>query len=104
MMENSPNLVKEIDIKPQEAQRIPKNRDPKRPTPGHLIIKMPKVKYKERILKAAREKQIVTYSHKTGSCFLKRNYAGQKGLAENIRCNEDPGSTTSITLSSKAII
>ena len=61
MMENFPNLVKEMDIKPQEAQRIPKIRDPKRPTPRHIIIKMPKVKYKERTLKVAREKQIVTY-------------------------------------------
>ena len=61
VMENFPNLVKEMDIKPQEAQRIPKNGDPKRPTPRHIIIKMPKVKYKERILKAAREKQIITY-------------------------------------------
>ena len=61
MMENTPNLVKEIDIKPQEAQRVPKTRNPKRPTPRHIIIKMPKVKYKERILKAAREKQLVTY-------------------------------------------
>nr|KAF6435703.1 hypothetical protein HJG63_012461 [Rousettus aegyptiacus] len=34
---------------------------PKRPTPRHIIIKMPKVKYKERILKVAREKQLVTY-------------------------------------------
>ena len=33
----------------------------KRPTPRHIIIKMPKVKDKERILKAAREKQLVTY-------------------------------------------
>nr|KAF6418687.1 hypothetical protein HJG63_008735 [Rousettus aegyptiacus] len=61
MMENFPNLVKEMDIKPQEAQRIPKIRDPKRSTPRHIIIKMPKVKNKERILKAARVKQIVTY-------------------------------------------
>ena len=61
MMENFPNLVKEMDIKPQEAQRIPKTRDPKRPTPRHIIIKMKKIKYKERILKAAREKQLVTY-------------------------------------------
>ena len=38
MMENFPNLVKEMDIKPQEAQRIPKNRDPKRPTSRHIII------------------------------------------------------------------
>ena len=35
--------------------------DAKRPTPRHIIIKMPKVKEKERILKAAREKQLVTY-------------------------------------------
>ena len=35
--------------------------DTKRPTPRHIIIKMPKVKNKERILKAAREKQLVTY-------------------------------------------
>ena len=35
--------------------------DAKRPTPRHIIIKMPKVKVKERILKAAREKQLVTY-------------------------------------------
>nr|KAF6441121.1 hypothetical protein HJG63_012290 [Rousettus aegyptiacus] len=49
-----------MDIQLQEAQRIPKIRDPKRPTPRH-IIKMPKVKYKERMLNAAKEKQIVTY-------------------------------------------
>ena len=36
--------------------------DAKRPTPRHIIIKMPKVKDIERILKAAREKQLVTYS------------------------------------------
>ena len=35
--------------------------DAKRPTPRHIIIKMPKVKDKQRILKAAREKQRVTY-------------------------------------------
>ena len=35
--------------------------DAKRPTPRHIIIKMPKVKDKERILKAAREKKLVTY-------------------------------------------
>ena len=35
--------------------------NPKRPTPRHIIIKMPKVKYKERILKVAREKPLVNY-------------------------------------------
>ena len=35
--------------------------DAKRPSPIHIIIKVPKVKGKERILKAAREKQLVAY-------------------------------------------
>ena len=62
-MENFLNLVKEMYLKPQEAQRIPKTRDPKRPTPRHIIIKVPKVKYEERILKAAGEKQLPTGEH-----------------------------------------
>ena len=45
----------------QEAQRVPNKMDAKRPTPRHIIMKMPKVKDKERILKATREKQLVTY-------------------------------------------
>ena len=61
MKENFPNLVKEIDIQVQEAQRVPNKMDPKRTTSRHIIIKMPKVKDKERILKAARQKQRVTY-------------------------------------------
>ena len=55
MKENLPNLVKEIDIQVQEAQRVPNKLDPMRATPKHIIIKMPKGKDKERILKAARE-------------------------------------------------
>ena len=43
----------------QEAQRVPIMMDAKRPTPRHIIIKMPKVKYKERILKAARQPWLV---------------------------------------------
>ena len=53
--------MKEIDIQVQEAQRIPNKMDAKRPTLRHIIIKMPKVKGKERLLKTAREKQVVTY-------------------------------------------
>ena len=56
MSENLPNL-KETDIKIQEAQRAPNKLNPNRPTPRHSIIKMAKVKDKESILKAAREKQ-----------------------------------------------
>ena len=54
MKESFPNLVKVIDIQVQEAQRVPNKMDPKRTTPRHIIIKIPKVKNKERILKAAR--------------------------------------------------
>ena len=53
--------MKEIEIQIQETQRIPNKMNPKRPVPRHSIIKMPKVKDKERLLKAAREKQLITY-------------------------------------------
>ena len=45
----------------QAAQRVPYKMVTKRPTTRHIIVKMPKFKNKERILKAAREKHIVTY-------------------------------------------
>ena len=60
------NIMKEsvtnLDIQVQEDQTIPDRLDPKRDTPRHIIIKMPKVKDKQRILKAARQKQRVTYN------------------------------------------
>ena len=62
MKENFPNLEKKIDFQElQEAQRVPKKMDPKRNTPRHIIINLPKIKDKVRILKAAREKETVTY-------------------------------------------
>ena len=45
----------------QDPQRVPKRLDQRRNTPSHIIIKLPKIKDKERILKAAREKETVTY-------------------------------------------
>ena len=59
MKENFPNLAKEIDF--QEVQRVPKKLDPKRNTPRHIIIKLPKIKDTERILKSARGKETVIY-------------------------------------------
>ena len=58
MAENFPNLKKERDIQVQEAQRVLKKMNPERHTQGYIIIKMIKVSNKERILKAAREKQL----------------------------------------------
>ena len=61
MKENFPNLAKEIDFQElQEAQIVPKKLDPKMHTPRYIIITLPKMKDKERILKAAREKETVT--------------------------------------------
>ena len=61
MKENVPTLAKEIDFQEvQEAQRVPKKLDPRRNTPRHIIITLPKIK-QERILEAAREKETVTY-------------------------------------------
>ena len=62
MKENFPNLVKEIDFQEvQEAQRVPKKLDPRKHTPRHIIITLPKIKKKERIFKAASKKETVTY-------------------------------------------
>ena len=61
MKENFPNLVKELDMQVQEAQRIPKKLDPRKYIPRHIILKLHKSEDKERILKAAREKETVTY-------------------------------------------
>ena len=57
MAENFSKVVKKTDIQVQEAQRVPNKINPNRPISRHIIIKMSKVK--ERILQAAREKQIV---------------------------------------------
>ena len=62
MRENFPNLVRERVMQVQKAQRVLIKKNPKSPTPRHIIIKMAKFKDKERILKAAREKQEVTYN------------------------------------------
>ena len=61
IMENFPNLMREKVIQIQETQRVPIKRNPKRPTSRHITIKMAKFQDKERIFKAAREKQKVTY-------------------------------------------
>ena len=54
-------MEKEIVNQAQEAQRVPYRINPRRNTPGHILIKLTKTKHKERILKATREKQQVTY-------------------------------------------
>ena len=62
MKEDFPNLAKEIDFQEvQEAQRAPKKLDPGNHTPRHIIITLFMITDRDRILKAAREKETVTY-------------------------------------------
>ena len=61
IVENFPNMEKEIVIQVQEAQRVPYRINSIGNMPRHILIKLTKTKHKERILKAAREKQRVTY-------------------------------------------
>ena len=61
IVENFCNMEKEIIKQVQEAQRVPYRINPRRNMPRHILIKLTKTKNKERILKAAREKQQVTF-------------------------------------------
>ena len=81
MKENFPNLGKETDFQEvQEAQRVPR-----RNTPRHIIIKLPKIKLKERILKAARGRERVTYKGvpiRLSADFSKETLQARKGWKE----------------------
>ena len=57
IVENFPKMEKEIVNQVQEAKRVPLRINPRRNMPRHILIKLLKTKHKERILKAAREKQ-----------------------------------------------
>ena len=105
MMENFPNLRREKVTQIQETQRVPSKRNPKRPTARHIIIKMTKLQDKERMLKAAGEKQEVT--NKGAPIRLAADFSWKlsksEGLARNIPNNENQRPATKTTLSSKAL-
>ena len=109
MKENFPSLAKEIDFQQvQEVQRVPKKLDPRRNTPRHIIITLPKMKEKERILEAAREKNTVTYKGvpiRLSADFSKETLQARRGWQEVFQVMKGKeGPTSKITLSSKAII
>ena len=86
MKENSRNLAKEIDFQEVlEAQRVPKKLDPRKHTARHIMIILPKIKDDERILKAAREKETVTYKRvpiKLSDDFSKEALQTRRGWKE----------------------
>ena len=80
------NLAKEIDFQEvQEAQRVPKKLDPRKHTLRHIRITLPKIKDKERIFKAAREKETVTYKGvpiRLSADFSKETLQARRGWKE----------------------
>ena len=54
-------MGKEIPNQVQETQRVPNRINPRQNIPRHILIKLTKIKHKEKILKAAREKQEITH-------------------------------------------
>ena len=99
MKENFPNLAKEIDFQEvQESQRVPKKLDPRKNTPRHIIITLPKIKNKEKILERAREKDTVIYKGVPIrlSADFSRDLTGKKGLERSIPSHERQGPTSKI--------
>ena len=87
MKENFLNLAKEIDFfhEVHEAQRVPKKLDPRKNTPRHIMITLPKVKQKQRILEVAREKETVTYKGvpiRLSADFSKETLQARRGWKE----------------------
>ena len=102
-MENFLNRADEIGFhKVQEAQRVPKKLDPRKHTPRHIITTLPKIKEKERILKAPREKETVTYQGVP--IRLSDDFYKETLQERSISSHERQGPTSKITLSSKGII
>ena len=106
--ENFPSLAKEIDFQEvQEAQRAPKKLDPRRNTPRHIIITFPKMKQKERILEAAREKETVTYKGvpiRLSADFSKETLQARRGWQEIFQVMKGKDLHQRLLLSSKAFI
>ena len=86
LKENFPNLAKEIDFQEvQESQRVPKNLDPRKNTPRHIIITSAKITQKERILEAARDKNTVTHKGvpiRLSADFSKETLKARRGWQE----------------------
>ena len=86
MKEKFPNQTKEITFQEvQEAQRVPKYLAPRKHTPRHIIITLPKIKEKDKILKAAREKETITYKGvpiRLSADFSKETLQARRGWKE----------------------
>ena len=79
-------MGKEIITQVQEAQRVPNRINPRQNTSRHILIKLTKIKHKEQILKAAREKQQITHKGipiRITADLLIKNASSHKGMARH---------------------
>ena len=99
-------MGKDIVNQVQEAQRVPGKINPRKNTLRHIVIKMTKIKDKDKILKATREKQQITYKGTPImlSADLNKNSTSQKGMAGYSQSDEREEPTTKNTLPSKTFI
>ena len=104
--ENFPKMGKEIATQVQETQRAPNRINPRQNAPKHILIKLTKIKHKEQILKAAREKQQITYKgipiKITADLSIETLQARRNGRTYLSDEREKP--TTQITIPSKDFI
>ena len=80
-------MGKEIVNQVQEVQRVPYRKHPWRNTTRHILIKLSKIKYKEKNIKSSKGKatnNIQENHHTFNSCSFSRNSASQKGVAGHI--------------------
>ena len=107
IVENFSSMENTIVNLVQEAQRVPYRINPRRTTPKHILIKQTKTKHKERILKAAREKQQVT--HKGNPIHLTADLSAEtlqvrREWQDIFKVLKGKKSTTKITVSGKGLI
>ena len=98
--ENFTNTGKEIVNQVQEAQRGPVRINPRKHIPRHTVIKVTKIKDKDKLLKATREKKtnnIQGNSHSIISYFLSKNSTNQKGMTQYTLSDEKEVPTTKNT-------
>ena len=84
-MKNFLNLAKKTDFQKSPGSWVPQKLDPRRNTQRHIIIKLPNIKDKERILKAAKEKETVTYKEvpiRLAADFSKETLQARRGWKE----------------------
>ena len=109
IVENFPNMGKEIVTQVQETQRVPYRINPRRNTPKvrHILIKLTKIKFREKILKAAREKQKITYKGhpiRLSADFSAETLQTRREWQDILKVMKEKKPTTKITLPSKDLI